>query len=439
MKTIFISSFHPLISRNILSTPLIGKLTDEGGMRVVVIAPLKKKSFFEMELAGSDAVLEFVNTRLQLGDKLLRYLSLAALDSRSLKIKRSSKMRTTSAFFGKIAANSLGLRLNRYLSAYFTPRGLFRDLLMKYSPVLIFSTDVQNEFDVRLLIEAKDRGIKTVGAVRSWDNLTCKGIIRIMPDKLVVNNEILKNEAVSMHNVSPDVIEVIGIPHYDFYADQKNRTPREDFFKGLSLNPAKRVLLFAPAGDRYVKENIVDRDIMKIIDKNLDDNWQILVRLPPTDKVSNLENFNAPGRIIFDRPERFFATPKNNEISKSSDRRLADALFYCDAVVSGPSTMAVDAAFFDKPVILAGFDGIGKRPYKKSILRYYDYDHWKQVLESNGAKLCRSPEEFALELDRAISDKTYKSKERKELARGQCQFTDGGSTDRLLGTILKMI
>ena len=438
MKTIFISSFHPLISRNILSTPLIGKLTDEGGMRVVVIAPLKKKSFFEMELAGSDAVLEFVNTRLQLGDKLLRYLSLAALDSRSLKIKRSSKMRTTSAFFGKIAANSLGLRLNRYLSAYFTPRGLFRDLLMKYSPVLIFSTDVQNEFDVRLLIEAKDRGIKTVGAVRSWDNLTCKGIIRIMPDKLVVNNEILKNEAVSMHNVSPDVIEVIGIPHYDFYADQKNRTPREDFFKGLSLNPAKRVLLFAPAGDRYVKENIVDRDIMKIIDKNLDDNWQILVRLPPTDKVSNLENFNAPGRIIFDRPERFFATPKNNEISKSSDRRLADALFYCDAVVSGPSTMAVDAAFFDKPVILAGFDGIGKRPYKKSILRYYDYDHWKQVLESNGAKLCR-PEEFALELDRAISDKTYKSKERKELARGQCQFTDGGSTDRLLGTILKMI
>ena len=113
-------------------------------MRVVVIAPLKKKSFFEKELAGSGAVLEFVNTSLQLGDKLLRYLSLAALDSRSLKIKRSSKMRTTSAFFGKIAANSLGLRLNRYLSGHFTPRGLFHGLLGKYSPELIFSTDVQN-------------------------------------------------------------------------------------------------------------------------------------------------------------------------------------------------------------------------------------------------------------------------------------------------------
>src|SRR3990167_350851 len=141
MKTIFISSFHPLISRNILSTPLIGKLTDEGGMRVVVIAPFKKKSFFEMELAGSDAVLEFVNTRLQLRDKLLRYLSLAALDSRSLKIKRSSKMRTTSAFFGKIAANSFGLRLTRYLCARFSPGEFFDDLLGKYAPLLIFSTD----------------------------------------------------------------------------------------------------------------------------------------------------------------------------------------------------------------------------------------------------------------------------------------------------------
>src|SRR3989344_5007314 len=328
-KTIFITSFHPLISRNILSTPLIGRLIGENGLRVVVIAPQKKKSFFERELSGSGAVLEFVNTRLQLRDKLLRYLSLAALDSRSLKIKRSSKMRTTSAFFGKIAANSFGLRLTRYLSARFTPRGLFDDLLGKYAPLLIFSTDVQNEFDVRLLIEAKDRGIKTVGAVRSWDNLTCKGALRVMPDKLVVNNEILKNEAVSMHKVRPDAIEVIGIPHYDFYTDPKKRTPREDFFKSLGLNTAKRVLLFAPAGDRYVKENTVDRDILKIIDKNLDDKWQVLVGLPPTDKVSNLENFNAPGRIIFDRPERFFATPKNNEISKSSDRRLADALFYC--------------------------------------------------------------------------------------------------------------
>ena len=48
MKTILITSFHPLISRNILFSPVLDLLR-ASGVRVVVIGRTKKKEFFKKE------------------------------------------------------------------------------------------------------------------------------------------------------------------------------------------------------------------------------------------------------------------------------------------------------------------------------------------------------------------------------------------------------
>ena len=46
-------------------------------------------------------------------------------------------------------------------------------------------------------------GIRSGLCVHSWDNLTNKGLIRIIPDRVFVWNETQRREAVTMHGVAP--------------------------------------------------------------------------------------------------------------------------------------------------------------------------------------------------------------------------------------------
>lgn len=436
VKIVFITSFHPLIYRNILSTSLLDKLKAEN-YRVVVLGPVKKKIFFERELASSGAIFEGVEINLNWRDNFLRYLALSAVNTNSLRIKRMTEMEGSGSWLtGVVGSNSVGYMLARYANALLVPRSTFAGLFEKYRPDIVFSTDIQNEYDVRLMADAKSKGIKTLGMIRSWDNLGCKGTLRIVPDTLIVNNDLLKREAVQKHGVPENKIKVVGIPHYDTYISRP-KTNKEEFCGKLGLDPKKKILLFAPTGDRYLKNNTIDRDILDIVNKNLGKEWQILVRLPPTDKVSYLEEMISDKRVVVDRPKTEYATLKKNELSKEADEHLANSLYWSDVVVSGPSTICIDAAFFDKPVILAGFDGYGKRHYNEGLLRYYDYDQWKSVLSSGGAPLARSVDEFRVLLQKNCTEPGINRPARRNMILDQCQFIDGASTERLAGIILK--
>ena len=106
----------------------------------------------------------------------------------------------------------------------------FLPYILKYNPALIFSADVFNDNDVYLLATAKAQNIKTVGMIRSWDNFNTKGVFRVKPDKLIVHNEILKNQAIKWNGLSESDIFISGVPQYDRYINNK-RMDREVFLK----------------------------------------------------------------------------------------------------------------------------------------------------------------------------------------------------------------
>lgn len=55
-KTIFITSFHPLISRNILSSGILDVLV-KNNIKVVIIAPKNKESFFKENFERDDVIV----------------------------------------------------------------------------------------------------------------------------------------------------------------------------------------------------------------------------------------------------------------------------------------------------------------------------------------------------------------------------------------------
>ena len=439
MKTILISSFHPFISRNILATELLGILTRQG-VRVVVLIPKKKEAYFQEEFAQwirAGVTFEPVVTNPSWRDRFINYLALSALQTRSLRLKRETEMRGRGKWANPILSSALGKHMVRTLHLLMTPRGTFDSIFKRYEPRTVFITDVNSLFDMRLAHDARNRHIAVLGMVRSWDNLTAKGYLRMVPDKLLVHSETEKEEAINLHGVPPRNIEIVGIPHYDRYV-QREAVGRDAFFKQLGIPLNKRLVLFTPTGDRYLTENTIDLDIVRFLDKELPEDCHILVRLPPTDTVHSLERFQG-SRVTIERPSTRFKTFKNIELAPGDDEHLADTLSWSDLVITGPSTICIDAAFFDKPVILVAYDGKSNRSYLTGLRRYYDYNHWDPILKSGGAWMVESEDAFRAALKAYLRDPELHATGRQHIVLKEAYKRDGKATERLAEELLSAL
>jgi len=433
-KTIYITSFHPLISRNIIGSPFLDILISNG-FKLIVLYPKKKKSFFEAEYGSKDIILEGIDTSLSIRDKILRIISLSALHTRSMRIKRKTELKGIVSILSLFLRGQFGSFVVRNLSLILTPSKTFERVFKKYGPGIILLTDIQNESDIGFGKAARKNGQRILGMTRSWDNLSSKGLIRFFPDIFIVQNQILKKEAIGVHNVPEEIIKVIGIPHYDRYVSSNYE--KKEIFAELNIPANKKVVLFAPAGDRYISDNTVDSDILMIMDKNLDERYFIIVRLPPNDNVKTIESGTFSNRVVIDRPSQRFKVLKNTELSPEDDIKLIKLLISSDVVVSGPSTMIIDAAIVGRPSVIFSFDGSEKRSYYSSVRRFYDYNHFNPVVESNACYIAKSPKELINFINKAVANPFEKEKERNDLIDKECFKKDGGSSQRLLEIILR--
>ena len=78
----------------------------------------------------------------------------------------------------------------------------------------------------------------------SWDNLTVKGLVRVVPDRVLVWNQIQKREAVELHGVPPERIVVTGAPRFDEFFALRTSTSREDLCARVGLDPARPFILY---------------------------------------------------------------------------------------------------------------------------------------------------------------------------------------------------
>src|SRR3989344_6429226 len=199
MKTIFITAYHPFISKNILNTNVFGILKQRKNLRIILLVPVILKDFFENNYRFDNVVIE------------------------SIDLAPFSKSRLSN---------------------------FYKDYFEKYKPDIVFSTDVYDDFDQALIKEAKIRKIFVIGMIRSWDNNISKGLMRCFPDKLIVNNEVIRKEATELHNYPEGNIFIGGLPQFDDYLKAPFKR-REEFFGSIGGNPEKRTILFSP-GSREI-------------------------------------------------------------------------------------------------------------------------------------------------------------------------------------------
>ncbi len=444
MKTLFITSFNPFISRNILATDVFKILKSQSDLRIVIFVPDYKTNYFQERFFGSNVTIEgIVAEKVSRQDVIFTYLNSSLVDSQTLAIHKREKLGRDKNYF-KFA---LSFILRKIFSRFNSFKKLIRFLdglcvntrnldsyFSKYQPAAVFVTDVFNNDDVHFLAAARKREIRAIGMIRSWDNITTKGIFRVKPEKLIVHNAIIQNEAIRHNVMKLEEVFVSGIPQYDRYFNGR-RMNRQEFFSRIGLDPSRKLILFSPFGDRFFK---YDWQIMEIL-KEL--NEQVLVRLTPNDKV-NLERFKPSKLFYVDQPGHQFKTgySRDSELDEKDTEWLADSLFHSDVLVACGTSVVIDAAVFGKPSVLIYFDGFEKNlPYLKSAIKNKDFDHVQYVLRGGGARPARNKEELFQNVREFLSNPQADRNQRQAVLEEQVYKLDGAAGQRIANFILENI
>ncbi len=444
-KTILVSCFFNLSVRNVLATDFFNKLRAQKDLCVVLLVPEKRGDFFRQEFGGDNITVEEVPSRPMSKINLaFHLLSWNLLKTRSKKIHRIvqlGKDRNYFRYFLTGAINWFGgwaivRQLFRYLDYRLMPAGGFDDIFRRYRPDAVFASDmqdlrVQELSDTYLVRAARRRGIFSVGMSRSWDSMTTKGLLRTLPDVLAVQTEDIKSQAVAYHSVPADKVAVVGVPHYDSYI-VGSRTSRKDFFQKIGLDPNRKLVFFAPPSDIWTGDKSLNPYLLKIIARLGE---QVVVRFPIFGELS-VGDFVAPPYIVFDRPDNS-ARLEESLLSRHDDAHFADLIYHSDLVVTGPSSVILDAAMFGKPTVLIGFDGEKVKPYWQRLSRYYDYEHQESAIRAGGIKIARNSEELLEYIKEYLARPEAGREIRRKLAESFCRNLDGRSGARLADIVLK--
>src|SRR3989338_2820081 len=301
MKTIFITSYHAHISRNILLTDAFSLLKSRSDLKIVLLVPDYKVNYFKKNFGGGNVLVEGVplykSSKTTKGLFFKRFAEVL-MPSETRIIKQRQKFYTNGKISNLLffwAGNMLGRsfflrRLARYADLKLSPEGFYYDLIDKYRPDAVFANDLHNENDVSLMQDAKRRGVPVIGMFRSWDNPT-QSILRVFPDKFLAGSRAIAEEAVSWQGYPKEKIILTGHPHYDKYLKGPTKT-KEEFFREFGLDLIKRLILFTPLGDKFLRVNDIDQYTMEALKDFPPSEVQVLVRFPPDEPVA-LKNFET--------------------------------------------------------------------------------------------------------------------------------------------------
>ncbi len=155
-----------------------------------------------------------------------------AVDRHSTGADARLSQRTLTRLRRLEAAIPTSRRVTRYIAAQ-------RPDAVLASPVIEFASS-----QIEYLKSARKLGIRTGISVASWDNLTGKGLLRFVPDRVFVWNDVQRSELEDMHWIPRDRVVLTGAQRFDEWFDRTPASTREEFARKVGLDAAQPYILY---------------------------------------------------------------------------------------------------------------------------------------------------------------------------------------------------
>ncbi len=197
---------------------------------------------------------------------------------------------------------------------------------------------------------ARALGIRSALCVWSWDHLSSKALIRVVPDKVLVWNQVQQAEAERFHGIDPARVVVTGAQCFDQWFDREPSRDREAFCRRAGLPTGRPFLLYvcsalfknSPPEAQFVAAWI--EAIRRSPDPRLRD-IAILVRPHP----QRLDEWHPQvGATVVRHAD--VVLWGSNPIDADGRADYFDSLFHARATVGLNTSALVEAAIVDRPV-----------------------------------------------------------------------------------------
>src|SRR6185436_10472264 len=138
------------------------------------------------------------------------------------------------------------------------------------------------------------------------------------------------------------------------------------------------------------------------------------------------ERFVNEPDVIVEKPFNQTIVAEGSNVDPSRDNRLhlANTLKHSDVIVNVASTIAIEAAILDTPVVNIAFDGNDEKPFLDSSRRFYQYTHYKPLVDIGAVRVAPSTAALVSEVAAYLADPARDHAGRARAASELCHKVD---------------
>jgi len=329
---------------------------------------------------------------------------------------------------------------------------IYQDLFEKYQPDLVVGRTPGWRMDRYMLREAAARGIRTAAVTVGWDNPSSYNLSGAPVEYITCWSEIQKEELVLGSDWDPRRVHISGIPAYDGYFKHEWLIPRDEYFRQHGLDPQRKLLSYACSFETLHPNFPNMAAIIDLVNKNeLTELCQLLIRFHPNHFIAG-SRFEAERKRVIEyikgMPHIHIVEPVSlggglGHYSGEDMPEKASMMAYSDVFLTVYSTMVVETAIHDRPIISVTIDTPGgwnmKDVYSLPLTAIGDWPTHLRFRQSGAGRVADSPEKIKELVNFCLQNPAADSDKRRKFIADECTFTDGSAGKRTGEYLLSLI
>jgi len=330
---------------------------------------------------------------------------------------------------------------------------LYADLFALHKPDLVIASTAGWRLDRYLLREANLHNVPTMAAIVGWDNPSSYAIRGASMDYATCWSQLQKDELIYGSDWHPERVHIGGIPSYDGYFRKEWQLSKDDYFKLHDLDASRKLISYACSFVHFAPNYPNVEALSKLVSSEaLTEPSQLLIRLHPS-------HFQDKPRIFADEREQIFALEKqypNVHVVKpvalggslgyyggeDMDEK-SSMMVHSDVLVTVYSTMVVETAVHDTPIVAAVIDVPGgwnkKGKFSLSLKKIGNWPTHKRFRDAKAGRVASNEKELCDVINLYLKNPSLDAVERRKFIEDEITFTDGSSGKRTAEFILKIL
>jgi hypothetical protein len=305
-----------------------------------------------------------------------------------------------------------------------------RSHLRSLAPNLVVSTASVVPDEAAYIRAAAELGIPTLGCILSFDNLSSRGR-QPSHTHYAVWGQWMREQVLRLYpDCPPSHVHITGTPQFDLHRRAAYTGSRGQTLARLGLATDERYVLYAANCARFTPTEpaLVAEYCHRLAASPALRGHRVVLRPHPADDVARWQPLltSVPGLVL--------STPHGSDGrfgTVEAQAKLVGSVAHADVCVNMASTMSLDAAVLDVPVVCVGFALTRGSTEDRLAAACHATTHYAPVVASGAVRLARSLDELVQETIAYVRDGARDSVERRRLVSEMCGPADDAAGARL--------